>query len=126
MGASTSAREARSRRTELSNNRTPRRGRIGITTTPKSAPVRHIRHVYWSGQSKFFRGYERFIVPACLACLAVIFLGPRMYFRLGKCSRQRVEKNSQSLAATVRQGSSLKGPAAACSVCFNNNPLGFA
>jgi hypothetical protein len=82
MGASTSVREARSRCTDLSNNRAPRRGRIGITTTPKDAPVRHVRHVigYWSGQSKFFRGYERFIVPACSA---VIFLGPLMYFRLG-------------------------------------------
>jgi hypothetical protein len=36
--------------------------------------------LYWSGQGKFYHGYERFIVPACFA---VICLVPLAYFRLG-------------------------------------------
>ena len=36
--------------------------------------------LYWSGQGKFFHGYERFIVPSCFA---VICLVPLVYFRLG-------------------------------------------
>jgi hypothetical protein len=35
--------------------------------------------LYWSGQGKFFHGYERFVVPVCFA---VIFLVPLVYFRL--------------------------------------------
>jgi hypothetical protein len=36
--------------------------------------------LYWSGQGKFYHGYERFIVPLCFA---VIYLVPLVYFRLG-------------------------------------------
>lgn len=36
--------------------------------------------LYWSGQGKFYHGYESFIVPLCFA---VICLVPLVYFRLG-------------------------------------------
>jgi hypothetical protein len=36
--------------------------------------------LYWSGQGKFFAGYERVIVPICFA---VIYLVPFVYIRLG-------------------------------------------
>jgi len=36
--------------------------------------------LYWSGQGKFFVGYERVIVPICFA---VIYLVPFVYIRLG-------------------------------------------
>jgi hypothetical protein len=36
--------------------------------------------LYWSGQGKFYRGYEWFVVPSCFA---VICLVPLVYFRLG-------------------------------------------
>jgi hypothetical protein len=56
--------------------------------------------LYWSGQGKFFHGYERFIVPACFA---VILLVPLIYFRLGNAVIKELNKSSQSLAATVQQ-----------------------
>jgi hypothetical protein len=36
--------------------------------------------LYWSGQGKFFPGYERFAVPLCFV---VIYCAPGFYFLLG-------------------------------------------
>ena len=45
--------------------------------------------LYWSGQGKFFGGYERVIVPVCFA---VIYLVPFVYIRLGLRVAARVRK----------------------------------
>ena len=45
--------------------------------------------LYWSGQGRFYHGYERFIVPLCFA---VIFLVPLVYFRLGGAVVKELKK----------------------------------
>jgi hypothetical protein len=47
--------------------------------------------LYWSGQGKFYHGYERFIVPFCFA---VIYLVPLVYFRLGGAVIKELRKTA--------------------------------
>jgi hypothetical protein len=81
---------------------------VRIVRSPAFSVVASLRGVcvsfapaflYWSGQGKFFHGYERFIVPACFA---VIFLVPLVYFRLGNAVIKEL-KNRERQAPTVRQ-----------------------
>jgi hypothetical protein len=46
--------------------------------------------LYWSGQGKFFPGYERFIVPLCFA---IIYLVPAFYFFLGSMVARKVRES---------------------------------
>ena len=46
--------------------------------------------LYWSGQGKFFHGFEWFVVPMCFG---VICLVPLVYFRLGNAVVKELRKN---------------------------------
>jgi hypothetical protein len=48
--------------------------------------------LYWSGQGKFYRGYEWFIVPLCFA---VIILVPLVYFQLGGAVAKELRKTAK-------------------------------
>lgn len=45
--------------------------------------------LYWSGQGKFYHGFEWFVVPLCFA---VICLVPLVYFRLGGAIAKELRK----------------------------------
>jgi hypothetical protein len=45
--------------------------------------------LYWCGQGRFYRGYERFVVPSCFA---IICLVPLVYFRLGGAVANELRK----------------------------------
>jgi hypothetical protein len=56
--------------------------------------------LYWSGQGKFYHGYEWFVVPSCFA---VICLVPVVYFRLGGAVVKELRKKQDRDPAGVAQ-----------------------
>ena len=48
--------------------------------------------LYWSGQGKFYPGYERITVPLCFAA---IYCVPSFYFRLGSVVAKELRQNSK-------------------------------
>jgi len=46
--------------------------------------------LYWSGQRRFFPGYEWAVVPLCFA---IIYLVPLFYFFLGSMVARKVREN---------------------------------
>jgi hypothetical protein len=56
--------------------------------------------LYWSGQGKFYRGYEWFVVPLCFA---VICLVPLVYFRLGGAVAKELRKKQGGDLVRVAQ-----------------------
>jgi hypothetical protein len=46
--------------------------------------------LHWSGQGKFFPGYEWLVVPACFA---VIYLVPSFYFLVGSSIARKLKEN---------------------------------
>ena len=61
-------------------------GLAGVSVT--FAPL----FLYWSGQGKFYPGYERIIVPLCFV---VIYCVPSFYFRLGSVLAKELRQNSK-------------------------------
>ena len=56
--------------------------------------------LYWSGQGKFYHGYERLIVPLCFA---IVCLVPLVYFRLGNIVIKELKKKQNPVLSGLPQ-----------------------